>query len=77
MVDAPMLTYLPCHLPAAKISKAIDIFLNLRGLDRVRSQIILCSDLAAAAAAAAAAAVFQTSFRKKTASYLNKLVVSR
>ena len=76
MVDAPMLTYLPCHLPAAKISKAIDIFLNLRGLDRVRSQIILCSDLAAAAAAAAAA-VFQTSFRKKTASYLNKLVVSR
>ena len=74
MVDAPMLTYLPCHLPAAKISKAIDIFLNLRGLDRVRSQIILCSDLAAAAAAAA---VFQTSFRKKTASYLNKLVVSR
>ena len=75
MVDAPMLTYLPCHLPAAKISKAIDTFLNLRGLDRVRSQIILCSDLAAAAAAAAA--VFQTSFRKKTASYLNKLVVSR
>ena len=64
MVDAQTLTYLPCCLPAAKISKAIVTLLNLRGLDHVRSQIILC-------------AVFQASFRKKTASHLNKLVVPR
>ena len=64
MVDDQTLMYLPCRLPAAKISKAIVALLNLRGLDHVRSQIILC-------------AVFQTSFRKKTASHLNKLVVFR